>query len=121
MTWMTTPQHMNVSTLHHWFLGLGGKYGVDPVIFGVIYVGAIPFSWASVAWLVRNVRTGRSPVLPALSTAFFFLSVYFYVIPVGHNVPAWVYAAAGVFLVVGAWSTVRSIRAKLNRSAVEKV
>jgi len=26
-----------------WFLSLGGKYHVNPYIFGGIYVGAIPF------------------------------------------------------------------------------
>ena len=41
-----------------WFFSLGEQYGVDPIIFGSISVGAIPFFWASVAWLVRNLRQG---------------------------------------------------------------
>ncbi len=76
-----------------WFLGLGAAYGVNPLIFGSIYVGAIPFFTASVAWLVRNARSGRSVVVPALSAAFFFLSAYLYLIAVGKNVPWWVYGA----------------------------
>jgi len=37
-----------------WFMSLGKQYGVNPIIFGVIYVGAIPFFTLSIAWLVKN-------------------------------------------------------------------
>jgi len=46
-----------------WFLSLGQKHGVNPIVFGSIYVGAIPFFSLSVAWIIRNVRHGRSPAL----------------------------------------------------------
>ena len=97
-----------------WFLGLGAAYGVNPLIFGSIYVGAIPFFTASVAWLVRNVRRGRGVVVPALFAGFFFLSAYLYLIVAGKNVPWWVYAAVAVLVVGGAFSTVRSVRAKVS-------
>ncbi len=54
-----------------WFLGLGSKYGVDPVIFGGIYVGAIPFFSLSIAWLVRNLRNKRPVIAPLLAAGFF--------------------------------------------------
>ena len=57
-----------------WFLGLGEQYGVNPIIFGSIYVGAIPFFTLSLGWLVKNYRKGKSIVIPALSTTFFFIS-----------------------------------------------
>ncbi len=31
-------------TFKEWFLSLGRNYGVNPYIFGGIYIGAIPFS-----------------------------------------------------------------------------
>jgi len=34
-------------TFKDWFLSLGGKYNVNPYIFGGIYVGAIPFFYLS--------------------------------------------------------------------------
>ncbi len=100
-------------TIREWFLGLGAAYGVDPLVFGAIYVGAIPFFMASVAWLVRNARTGRSVVVPALAAGFFFVSAYLYLIVAGRNVPAWVYTFVVLLVVGGAWSTVRSVRAKV--------
>jgi len=105
--------------LRDWFLGLGAAYGVDPLIFGAIYAGAIPFFTASVAWLVRNARHGRSVVGPALATGFFFVSAYLYLIVVGHDVPAWVYGAVALLVAGGAWSTIRSVRTKVAAARSE--
>ena len=105
--------------VNEWFLGLGAEYGVNPYVFGAIYVGAIPLFTASVAWLVRNARTGRSVVLPALAAGFWFVSAYLYLIVAGENVPWWVYAFVAVLVVGGAWSTVRSVRAKVAEAKAE--
>ncbi len=45
---------MDIETIRIWFMSLGEQYGVDPIIFGVIYVGAIPFFTLSIGWLVKN-------------------------------------------------------------------
>ncbi len=105
--------------LRDWFFGLGAAYGVDPIVFGAIYVGAIPFFTASVAWIVRNARRGASVVVPALAAGFFFVSAYLYLLVVGRNVPAWVYAFVAVLVIGGAWSTVRSVRAKVAAARAE--
>ena len=105
--------------LRDWFLGLGAQYGVDPVLFGAIYVGAIPFFTLSVAWLVRRARRGESVVVPALAAGFFFISAYLYLIIAGRNVPWWVYAFVAVLVVGGAWSTVRNVRAKVAAAKAE--
>jgi len=97
-----------------WFLGLGAEYGVDPLVFGAIYVGAIPFFTLSVAWVVRNLRRGRSIVAPALAASFFFVSAYLYLLVAGRNIPWWVYGVLAAMVIVGAWSTVRKIRARAD-------
>ena len=98
-----------------WFFGLGAKYGVNPIVFGVIYVGAIPFFTASLAWLYRNHRMERSIVLPALSATFFFISAYIYLIIVGNNVPWWVYAVMIGMISYGAFTTYRKVRKKIKK------
>lgn len=100
------------SSVREWFLGLGAAYGVDPVIFGAIYVGAIPFFTLSLGLVVRNLRRGTSPVGPALAAAFFFVSAYLYLLAVGHDIPVWVYVFVAAMLAVGAWSAVRKVRAR---------
>ncbi len=102
----------------NWFLGLGENYGVNPIIFGSIYVGAIPFFTFSIGWLVRNYRKKKSIIMPALSSGFFFVSAYLYLIIAGRNVPFWVYLFIVALVVGGGFSTYRKIQGKIE--AVEK-
>ncbi len=103
-------------TFTEWFLSLGDQYGVNPIIFGSIYVGAIPFFMVSVARLVRNLRRRQSIVLPALSASFFFVSAYLYLLVAGHNIPLWVYGFLAVMIAYGIYATVRKIRRQAARA-----
>lgn len=95
-------------------MGLGAQYGVNPFVFGAIYVGAIPFFSLSVGWLIRNFRRGKSIALPAMTALFFFISAYLYLIIAGRNVPWWVYAVVVMMIAYGAYSTIRKIRGKIS-------
>ncbi len=107
---------MSWEVIQDWFLALGEQYGVNPIIFGSIYVGAIPFFTLSVAWLVRNYRRGRSIALPVLASMFFFISAYLYLLIAGHNIPIWVYGVVIAMVVYGGFSTVKKIRNKVNEA-----
>ena len=96
--------------LHDWFFGLGSQYGVDPVIFGAIYVGAIPFFLLSIGWLVRRLRARQSIVAPVLCAGFCFVSAYLYLALVGHDIPVWVWGALVLLVGYGAVSTIRDVR-----------
>ncbi len=102
---------------YQWFMNLGDQYGVNPIIFGSIYVGAIPFFTLSIAWLVRNYRKGISIVFPVLSAALFFISAYLYLMIAGQNVPWWVYGLVVLMLLYGAWSTFKNVRKQINEEA----
>lgn len=108
---------MNWNSLIDWFIGLGADYGVDPVVFGAIYVGAIPFFTLSVAWLVRNARARRSIVVPIFSASLFFVSAYLYLIVAGQAIPTWVYAFIAIVIGFGAFSTVKKIKDRVARVA----
>ena len=101
-----------LASLTTWFNSLGEQYGVDPLVFGAIYVGAIPFFLLSVGWLVRRRRAGRSAVVPTLLAGFFFVSAYLYLAVVGRGIPFWVWLFVAVLIAYGAWSAVRDIRRK---------
>ena len=96
-----------------WFFGLGDQYGVDPIVFGAIYLGAIPFFTVSVAWLIRNARANKSIAFPALSSGFWFVSAYLYLFVAGKNIPVWVYGFIGLLLAYGVYSSIRSIQKKI--------
>ena len=102
-----------LSDLNQWFLSPGAEYGVNPYIFGGIYVGAIPFFLVSIAWLVKRARAGRSTVVPTMLAGFFFVSAYIYLAIAGRNIPVWVWIFLAALIVYGAWSTIRDTRKKI--------
>jgi uncharacterized membrane protein YfhO len=93
-----------------WFLSLGTKYGVNPFVFGSIYIGAIPFFFLCLAWTIKNIRNKKPFVLPVLLTGFFFISAYLYLIIVGRNIPSWVYLFISVMVLYGIYSTIKKIK-----------
>ena len=108
-----------LESINQWFLSLGAEYGVNPYVFGAIYVGAIPFFILSIGWLVRRAKAEKSTVLPTMSAGFFFVSAYLYLAVAGRNIPvsAWVFLAA--LIVYGAWSSIRDTRKKIAAAKEE--
>ena len=105
-----------INFVESWFFSLSENYGVNPVIFGSIYVGAIPFFTLSIGWLVRNYKKGRSVSIPALFAVFFFISAYLYLMIAGENVPFWVYGVGMILIIYGAWSTVKKVKDRMHSS-----
>lgn len=102
-----------LETINQWFLSLGAEYGVNPYIFGAIYVGAIPFFILSIGWLVRNAKAGKSTLLPTMCAGFCFVSAYIYLAIAGRNIPLWVWIFLAALIVYGAWSSIRDTRRKI--------
>jgi hypothetical protein len=96
-----------------WVMGLGAQYGVNPIIFGAIYVGAIPFFLLFTGLAIKRLRAGKPAVLPILAAGFCFVSAYLYLAVVGRNIPIWVWLFIGALVGYGAWSAVRDFRKKL--------
>lgn len=113
-----TIEPMILEAMQGWFLSLGEQYGVNPIIFGAIYVGAIPFFTLSIGWVVRNLRRRQSILLPAFAASFFFCSAYIYLLVVGQNIPWWVYGLLALMVVLGAASTVQKVRRRAEEPDV---
>ncbi len=109
-----------IAAVSDWFLSLGRDYGVNPLIFGTIYVGAIPFFLASIGWLVKRARAGRSTLLPTLCAGFCFVSAYLYLAVAGRNIPLWVWIFLAALIVYGAISQIRSTRAKIRAQDADR-
>lgn len=101
----------------NWFFSLSENYGVNPFIFGGIYVGAIPFFTLCVAWIVRNYKRGVSIVIPVMSASFFFVSAYLYLMIAGENVPLWVYLIVIAMLIYGGWSTFKKVKSQVKEES----
>jgi len=98
------------STFSDWFMSLGGQYGVNPIIFGSLYVGTIPFFTLSLGWVIKNIRNGRPITLPVILTGIFFISAYLYLVVVGKNIPFWVYLVIVAMIVFGVVSIINRLR-----------
>lgn len=106
---------MSLEAVNAWLLGLGAQYGVNPYIFGALYIGAIPFFLLSIAWLVRRRRAGRLIVVPVLCAGLCFVSAYLYLAIVGRDIPLWDWLMLAVLIAYGGWSTIRDIGRKLGQ------
>ena len=96
-----------------WVLSLGAQYGVNPIIFGAIYVGAIPFFLLFTGMAIKRLRAGQSAVVPIVGAGLCFISAYLYLAVVGRGIPLWVWGFLGVVIAYGAWNAIRGFRAKL--------
>lgn len=98
------------SSFKEWFLGLGENYGVNPYIFGGIYVGAIPLFFLCLGWTIKNIRRNRPFAVPLLLTGLCFVSAYIYLIIAGKNIPVWVYIFIGAMIAYGAFTTLKKVK-----------
>jgi hypothetical protein len=98
-----------------WLGSLGEEYGVDPLIYAILYVGSAPFFFGSLAWLIRSIRRRDPLVGPALSTAFFFSLPTLYVFVAGRNLPPWVYPVLIGLAIIGGIDVMRRLRGGLRR------
>lgn len=107
-------------TAYQWFMGLSENYGVNPFIFGAIYIGAIPFFTISVGFIVRNYRQGKPITIPVLTASACFVSAYVYLMIAGENVPWWVYAVVIAMLIYGGWSTYNKVRKQIIEEGTDE-
>lgn len=96
--------------MHQWLMNLSANYSVDPYVFGIIYLGAIPFFIISLAWAVRNKKRKKPVTLPLISTAFWLFSSYLYLFIASDNLPPWVYMIAFGLIGYGAYTIYRRVR-----------
>ena len=90
------------------------NYGVDPVVFLVIYLGSAPFFYYSIFRMVRALakRLGREV---AVWSAVFLASTvapFLYVLFFGRNLPWWVYLVIALLIGQGVYSLVRRLARK---------
>ncbi len=91
---------------------LSATYNVNPVIFGILYVGGIPLFLAAGAWLANRARQKKPITVQAMLLLYLAIQPYLYVAVFGENLPSWVYIVILAMIGVGIWSTVSSVQKK---------
>jgi len=108
-----------MAAINEFILGLSENYGVNPWIFGILYIGGIPLFLGVTAWLVARLRQKKSITIQALLAGFLAIQPYVYVALVGENIPVWVWAVIAVLVGVGIWSTLSTIRKRKAEVEIE--
>ena len=101
-------------TLWQHITQIGAQYGVNPLLFAVLYLAHHPLFWGTMAWLAARVRAKKpSAGVVALGVFFWFLP-YTYVFVFGRGLPWWIYALAAAAIAVGGVHALRVIRQRLK-------
>jgi len=101
-------------SIKSYYLTLGERYEVDPVLFVGIHIVATPLFAAAVWWIVYNYKKRKPIVLPAIVAAFIFNAANIYLVIWGRGIPWWIYAIVGTTTIISTYFTVKNIRKKLK-------
>ena len=97
------------------------NYGVDPVVFLVIYLSSVPFFYFSIFRMIRALaRKLRNEIM--IWSAVFLASTaapFIYVLFFGRNLPWWVYAVIGLLIGQGVFSLVRKLTKKPEAPSIK--
>ena len=90
------------------------NYGVDPVVFLIIYIGSGPFFYYSIFRMVRALARRKQNEIITWSTVFLAATAtpFLYVMFFGRNLPWWVYGVIALLIGQGVFSLVRRLRKK---------
>ena len=100
-------------TLWRHITQVGAQYGVDPLVFAVLYLAHHPLFWGTMGWLAARVRSKKPVAGVAALGIFFWFLPYLYVFAFGRGLPLWVYALAALAVGIGGTHAVREIRRRL--------
>jgi hypothetical protein len=91
------------------------NYGVDPVIFLVIYLAAGPVFYYSLFRTLQAITKKQGRELMLWSAIFLCASAapFVYVLFFGHNIPWWVYTIIGLLICQGGFSLTMKLRKAL--------
>jgi hypothetical protein len=94
--------------------GARDTYGVDPVVFIVIYFVSVPFFYFSIYRMVRALAKRRQQEILVWCMVFLGATAapFLYVLFFGHNLPWWVYVVIAALIGQGVWSLIRRLRKK---------
>jgi hypothetical protein len=88
------------------------SYGVDPVVFLIIYFASMPFFYYSLFRMFRAIALERGMEITLWISVFLAATVapYLYVLIFGRNLPGWVYVFIVLLIGQGVFALVMRLR-----------
>ncbi|MEO0183409.1 MAG: hypothetical protein ABIL40_08030, partial [candidate division WOR-3 bacterium] len=95
--------------LKNWLIKIETDYGVNPVVFAVIYFGGAPFFWWAIYKIIKGLKNKNFNQVRVFGIVLGCTTIapFCYVALFGHDVPYWFWLFAGVIIVYTLYSVLR--------------
>jgi len=106
-----TIQHI-LRSYFTWLVDIHTNYGVNPIIFAVIYfVGVVPF-WFSIYKIIAGLKNKNLNQVRTfgITLGIIIILPFIYVALFGHNLPFWFWIIAACVIGYSIYSTIRRIK-----------
>ncbi len=96
----------------NWLTKIQNDYGVNPIIFAIIYFGCAPFFWLSIFKVITGLKNKNFNqvrwfgILLGIAT----IAPYIYVAAFGHNLPFWFWIFAGAIILYTFYNALLKIK-----------
>ncbi len=103
---------MIINYLKEWLAGIQKNYGVNPVIFAIIYIAGAPFFWWSIYKIVSGLKSKNIIKVRTFGLILGLTTIapFVYVALSGHNVPVWFWLFALLMVGYTGFSFFRKVR-----------
>lgn len=101
-------------TIKKYYVTIGNKYQVDPVIFLSIHAVATPLFIFAVAWLIKKYKKKQSIILPAIISVFIFNAANIYLVLFGRNIQWYIYFILAISTIITGYLSYLKIKKKLK-------
>ena len=101
-------------TIKKYYVTIGNKYQVDPVIFLSIHAVATPLFIFAVAWLIKKYKKKQSIILPAIISVFIFNAANIYLVLFGRNIQWYIYFILAIITIITGYLSYLKIKKKLK-------
>lgn len=101
-----------INSLKSWLVKIHQDYGVNPIIFAIIYFGGVPFFWFSIYKIITGLKNKNITQVRifAVILGITIIAPFVYVAIFGHNVPYWFWIFAAIIILYAVYNAFRRIK-----------
>jgi uncharacterized membrane protein len=102
--------------IKNYYVTIGNKYHVDPVIFFGIHVVATPLFVLCVAWLIKKYKKKENISLPVIIAVVIFNAANIYLVLFGKDIPWWIFSIVSATTIISGFFSYKRIRQRITKS-----
>lgn len=98
--------------LRNWLAKIQSDYGVNPIIFAIIYFGCAPFFWFAIYKIIAGLKNKKINQVRifGIILGVTIIAPFVYVAIFGHNLPYWFWLFAVIIIAYAVYNVLRRIR-----------